>query len=160
MRRMFAVLVSVAMLAPACGDDAAPSASSPATTQASASAPPLSSTTSEPAELPPLPFGDELAQILVAGVDESGGFGVTAAVISPGFSPWVGAAGHSVRGGDGVAAMEPGMLFEIGSIDKHFTAALALRLQELELVDLDARPTPIMLAHERAFRRESEIGIT
>jgi CubicO group peptidase (beta-lactamase class C family) len=34
--------------------------------------------------------------------------------------------------------MEPAMLFEIGSIDKHFTAALALRLQELDLLDLDA----------------------
>lgn len=63
---------------------------------------------------------------------------MTAAVISPGFRPWVGAAGDSVRGSDGVVAMEPGMLFEIGSIDKHFTAALALRLQELGLLDLDA----------------------
>lgn len=138
MRRKSAVLVSAVMLATACGGEAAPHASPISTAQTGASAPPLSATTSEPVDLPSLPFGDELAQILAAGVDQSGGLGVTAAVITPGFSPWAGAAGDSVRGDQGVVTMNPEMLFEIGSIDKHFTAALALRLQELGLLDLDA----------------------
>jgi D-alanyl-D-alanine carboxypeptidase len=136
-RRVLQVLLIVALLGSACSDtpDGGTTSQARASTTAAAAA---SSSTVETIGLPPLPFGAALDAVLSTGVEEGGGFGVTAAVIAPGFAPWTGAAGDSIRGGDGDVAMKPGMLFEVGSIDKHFTAALALRLQELGLLDLDA----------------------
>lgn len=114
-----------------CGRDDGSAGTAPATE--------TPDTTIETVGAPPLPLAAELDEILSVGAEEGGGFGVTAAVIAPGFEPWSGAAGDSLRTEGGGVAMEPGMLFEVGSIDKHFTAALALRLQELGLVDLDDR---------------------
>jgi D-alanyl-D-alanine carboxypeptidase len=138
-RSLLRLLILLALLASACSDTPEGSSVSEAEVSTIATAAPGSSTsTIETVGLPRLPFGSELDAVLSAGVEEGEGFGVTAAVIAPGFQPWTGAAGDSVRASDGDVAMEPEMLFEIGSIDKHFTAALALRLQELGLVDLDA----------------------
>ncbi len=53
----------------------------------------------------PLPFGDEVQQVLVDGLAESSGAGVSAAVIVPGYEPWVGAAGFSAIGSDGLVPM-------------------------------------------------------
>jgi len=59
--------------------------------------------------------------------------GISAAVIVPGYQPWVGVAGNSQPG----APLANDMLFNVGSIAKSFEAALALKLAEEGLLNLD-----------------------
>lgn len=84
-----------------------------------------------------LPFGDELQQVLDDGLEASNGAGVSAAVIVPGYEPWVGVSGFSAVGPNGFVPMRPDMLFQIGSIEKNFTGALVLQLVEEGRLGLD-----------------------
>ena len=82
-------------------------------------------------ELQPLPFADELQKVLDDGIKASnGGAEISAAVIVPGYQPWVGVSGYSAVGPNGFVPMRPDMLFQIGSIEKNYTAALILQLVE------------------------------
>lgn len=85
----------------------------------------------------PLPFGGELQQVLVDGLEESNGAGVSAAVIVAGYEPWVGAAGFSAISSNGFVPMRPDMLFQIASAGKNFAAALMLQLVEEGRFTLD-----------------------
>jgi len=84
-----------------------------------------------------LPFGDELQEVLDDGLMASNGAGISAAVIVPGYQPWVGVSGYSAVGPNGFVPMVPDMLFQIGSIEKNFTAALMLQLVEEGRLSLD-----------------------
>jgi D-alanyl-D-alanine carboxypeptidase len=84
-----------------------------------------------------LPFGDELQRVLDDGLKASNGAGISAAVIVPGYQPWVGVSGYSAVGPNGFVPMVPDMLFQIGSIEKNFTAALMLQLVEEGRLSLD-----------------------
>jgi D-alanyl-D-alanine carboxypeptidase len=88
-------------------------------------------------ELQPLPFADELQKVLEDGLKASNGGGISAAVIVPGYKPWIGVAGTSARGPNIFIPMRPDMLFQIGSIEKNFTAALMLQLVEEGRLSLD-----------------------
>ncbi len=88
-------------------------------------------------ELGPLPFGDEVQQVLVDGLVKSNGAGVSAAVIVPGYEPWVGAAGFSAIVSDELVPMRSDMLFQIASAGKNFAAALMLQLVEEGRFTLD-----------------------
>jgi hypothetical protein len=46
-------------------------------------------------ELQPLPLADELQKVLDDGLKVSNGAGISAAVIVPGYKPWVGVSGFS-----------------------------------------------------------------
>lgn len=120
MRRKVAVMASLVVLAPACGDSAAPTTSSPPATQAAAAV---------------LPFAGELQGVLDVGMESPGAVGVSAAVVVPGFEPWVGVAGFSDPTTGEV--MRPEMMFDIGSVTKNFTAALMLLLAEGGAFSLD-----------------------
>jgi CubicO group peptidase (beta-lactamase class C family) len=74
----------------------------------------------------PLPFGEEIQKVLDDGLKASNGAGVSAAVIVPGYEPWVGVAGYSAIESNEFVLMRPDMLFHIGSVEKNFTAALML----------------------------------
>ena len=125
--RLLTLVVVAASLLTACGDDGAVTTSAPAG----------SSTTGVPGVLSPLPFADELQQVLVDGLEASNGAGVSAAVIVPGYEPWVGVAGYSAIESNEFVLMRPDMLFHIGSVEKNFTAALMLQLVEEGRLGLD-----------------------
>jgi D-alanyl-D-alanine carboxypeptidase len=91
----------------------------------------------EAGEPGPLPFGDEIQQVLDDGLEASNGAGVSVAVIVAGYDPWVGVAGYSAVEPSGFVPMRPDMLFQIGSIEKNFTAALMLQLVEEGRLGLD-----------------------
>jgi D-alanyl-D-alanine carboxypeptidase len=83
-----------------------------------------------------LPFADELQIALDEALEDGrGGYalGISAAVIVPGFEPWAGVSGDSHPG----IPVSPDMLFNVGSIAKSFEAALALKLAEEDLLNLD-----------------------
>jgi len=88
-------------------------------------------------ELQPLPFANELQKVLDDGLKASNGAGISAAVIVPGYQPWVGVSGYSTVSSYGFVPMRPDMLFQIGSIEKNFTAALMLKLVEEGRLSLD-----------------------
>jgi D-alanyl-D-alanine carboxypeptidase len=88
-------------------------------------------------ELQPLPFADELQKVLDDGLKASNGAGISAAVIVPGYQPWVGVSGFSAVGPNGFVPMRPDMLFQTGSIEKNFTATLMLQLVEEGRLSLD-----------------------
>jgi D-alanyl-D-alanine carboxypeptidase len=88
-------------------------------------------------ELQPLPFADELQKVLDDGLKASNGAGISAAVIVPGYQPWVGVSGFSAVGPNGFVPMRPDMLFQTGSIEKNFTATLILQLVEEGRLSLD-----------------------
>jgi|GEM_PF-1087067 len=81
--------------------------------------------------------GKEINDKLQAAMDESipnsGAIGVSAAVIFPDGKMWQGASGISHEG----IPITTDMLFDIGSIEKNFQAALALKLVEEGLIALD-----------------------
>ncbi len=61
--------------------------------------------------------------------------GISAAAIIPGRETWTGTDGYSTQSPE--RAIQPGMLFGIGSCSKSYTAALLLKLAEEDLLDLD-----------------------
>jgi D-alanyl-D-alanine carboxypeptidase len=85
----------------------------------------------------PLPFGDKIQKVLDDGLKASNGAGVSAAVIVPGYEPWIGVSGYSAIGPNGLVPMRPDMLFQIASADKNFVAALMLQLVEEGRLNLD-----------------------
>ena len=85
------------------------------------------------ADLPPLPFADELQSALESGLGEYGGMGLSAAVIAPGYQTWTGVAGRSHAG----APITPEMVFDIGSTHKLYTAMIVLQLAEEGVLSLD-----------------------
>lgn len=83
-----------------------------------------------------LPFAQELQIALdQALLDGQGEYdvGISAAVIVPGYKPWVGVSGNSHPG----VPVTDDMLFNVGSVAKSFEAALALKLAEEGVLDLD-----------------------
>lgn len=59
--------------------------------------------------------------------------GISAAVIVPGYRTWTGVSGTSHQG----VPIAADMLFDVGSIQKNFEAALVLKLTEEEMLSLD-----------------------
>jgi len=88
-------------------------------------------------ELQPLPFADELQKVLDDGLKASNGAGISAAVIVSGYQPWVGVSGYSAVRPTYFVMMRPDMLFQTGSMEKNFTAALMLQLVEEGQLSLD-----------------------
>lgn len=84
---------------------------------------------------PELPFAQELQeaidQVLQAYPDNE--LGISAAVLVPGYRVWAGASGYSHQG----VPVTADALFNVGSIQKNFEAALALRLAEDDVLSLD-----------------------
>ncbi len=80
-----------------------------------------------------LPFGSDLQAVLDETLAEYNGFGVTAAVIVPGYDMWVGTSGIS----HDTVPITPDSVFHAGSIGKNFTATLVLQLAEEGVLSLD-----------------------
>ncbi|MHC5100685.1 MAG: serine hydrolase domain-containing protein [Planctomycetota bacterium] len=76
---------------------------------------------------------DRMQRILDKGISKYGARGVSAAVIFPDGKVWTGVSGIS----HDTVAIEPGMLFAIGSITKNIVAALTLKLAEENVLSLD-----------------------
>jgi CubicO group peptidase (beta-lactamase class C family) len=72
-----------------------------------------------------LPFSQKLLDVLDDGLKTTGGSGVSAAVIVSGKGSWVGVSGMSDP--KMAESIEPNMLFDIASVGKTFTSALAAR---------------------------------
>lgn len=87
------------------------------------------------ASLPELPYSQKLQEAIyqVVSVYSEHEFGISAAIIVPGFSPWTGVSGYSHSN----VPIAKDMLFDVGSIQKNFEAALVLELAEDELLSLD-----------------------
>jgi len=84
--------------------------------------------------LPELPFGDDLQAILDDALAQyAEGKGLSAAVIVPGYQPWVGVSGIS----HGTTPITPETIFDAGSTHKNFTAAAVLILAEEGFFSLD-----------------------
>jgi len=84
-----------------------------------------------------LPYAADLQSALERALHDGQGpyrLGISAAVIVPGYVPWVGVAGQSRPG----APITPDMLFNVGSVAKSLEASLALKLAEDGRLDLDA----------------------
>ena len=82
---------------------------------------------------PDASIGPALQAAMDESIKDSGVTGVSAAVVFPDGSLWKGASGLSHQG----VPMTTEMLFDIGSIQKNFMAALTLRLVEEGLLGLD-----------------------
>jgi D-alanyl-D-alanine carboxypeptidase len=78
-------------------------------------------------------FYNDLQQVLDHGVDNFKGKGISAAVILPDGSTWMGVSGVSY----GSVSIETDMRFGAGSITKNFTAAALLKLAEEGKLNLD-----------------------
>jgi CubicO group peptidase (beta-lactamase class C family) len=84
--------------------------------------------------LPDLPFGSRLQEILDDTMAQfDAGKGISAAVIVPGYQPWVGESGIS----HGATPITPETVFDAGSTHKNFTAAAVLLLAEEGVLTLD-----------------------
>jgi D-alanyl-D-alanine carboxypeptidase len=113
---------------------------------AAACVPPVTKELHSRPKLPNLPYAGELQAALELALLEAQGsydLGISAAAVVPGYKPWSGVTGNS-RPGVPVTA---GMLFNVGSVAKTFEAALALRLAEQGLLDLDAPLSTWLPAH-------------
>lgn len=87
-------------------------------------------------DLPELPYAAELQTALDRALQEGQGkhdLGISAAVLVPGYEPWLGVSGSSQPG----VPITADMLFNMGSIAKSLEAALALQLAEEGALDLD-----------------------
>ncbi len=87
-------------------------------------------------DLPELPYAAQLQSALDQALQDGQGahdLGISAAVLVPGYEPWLGVSGNSHPG----APVTTDMLFNMGSIAKSFEAALALQLAEEGALDLD-----------------------
>jgi len=82
---------------------------------------------------PELPISQELQEVLDQGLQQYKGFGMSAAVIVPGYAPWVGVSGFSQAN----VPITPDMVFHAGSVSKNFIAALTLQLVEEGKLTLD-----------------------
>ena len=80
-----------------------------------------------------LPLEDRMQKILDKVISKYGARGVSAAVIFPNGRIWTGVSGIS----HDTVAIEPDMLFAIGSITKNVVAALTLKLAEEHILSLD-----------------------
>ena len=89
----------------------------------------------EEPSLPALPFAsqlqDAISQALPSNQDQPD-LGISAAVIVPGYSTWAGVSGNSHLG----VRMTEDMLFDAGSIEKNFQAALVLELAQEKRLSL------------------------
>jgi len=89
----------------------------------------------EEQSLPELPFAYDLQeaidQVLLAYPDYD--LGISAAVIMPGYRTWTGVSGYSHQS----VPIKADMLFDVGSVQKNFEAALVLRLAEDGVLSLD-----------------------
>lgn len=95
---------------------------------------------------PELPYAAELQAALDQALQKGQGshtLGISAAVIAPGYQPWVGVTGDSQPG----VPVHADMLFNVGSVAKTYEAALALKLAEQGRFDLDARISTWLPAH-------------
>ncbi|MBN1763753.1 MAG: beta-lactamase family protein [Sedimentisphaerales bacterium] len=81
------------------------------------------------------PLEDRMQKILDKGISKYGARGVSAAVIFPDGNVWTGVSGISYD----TVAIEPDMLFAIGSVTKNFVATLTLKLAEEQILSLDDR---------------------
>jgi D-alanyl-D-alanine carboxypeptidase len=79
------------------------------------------------------PLDDTLQAILDTGIAQHGAQGVSAAVLFPDGRLWTGVSGLS----HDTVAIEPEMLFAIGSVTKNVVAALTLQLAEENVLSLD-----------------------
>jgi D-alanyl-D-alanine carboxypeptidase len=90
----------------------------------------------EEASLPELPYASKLQEAIDQALQTDRGsheLGISAAVVVPGYRTWTGCSGISLPG----VPITTDMLFDAGSIEKNFEAALALRLAEDGALDLD-----------------------
>lgn len=78
-------------------------------------------------------LSEQLDAILRDTLEAYHGTGVSAAVLMPGRQPWIGASGRSY----GSVSITPQMLFGVSSVTKVYVAALALRLAEEGLLNLE-----------------------
>ncbi len=108
-----------------------------------------SSTRQGPADLP---YAEELQIALDQALEHGRGeydVGLSAAVVAPGYKPWVGVSGDSHAG----VPVTTDMLFNMGSIAKSFEAALALKLAERGALDLDRPISTWLPPHARVDGR-------
>jgi D-alanyl-D-alanine carboxypeptidase len=82
---------------------------------------------------PALPYARELQDALDAGRESAGLVGISAAIIVPGYEPWLGTSGESHPG---QPATED-MLFDMGSAGKILVGPLMVKLAEEGLISLD-----------------------
>jgi len=93
-------------------------------------------TTDTPTELPSLPYAAELQAAIdqvMAVHSEDFSLGISAAVVVPGYQTWTGVSGYSQPG----VPITSDMLFNAGSVEKNFQAALVLKLVEEGALELD-----------------------
>ena len=85
--------------------------------------------------LPELSFGHELQEVIdrVLSAYPDYDLGISAAVIVPDHRPWTGVSGYSHQS----VPITTDMLFNVGSIQKNFEAALVLKLVEDDTLSLD-----------------------
>ena len=84
--------------------------------------------------LPELPYGDDLQAILDDTLSQyAAGKGLSAAIIVPGYQPWLGVSGIS----HGTTPITPETVFDAGSTHKNFTGAAILILAEQGVFSLD-----------------------
>lgn len=99
-----------------------------------------------------LPYAGELQaaldRVLEAGQGEYD-LGISAAVIVPGYEPWLGVSGSSHPG----VPLSRDMLFNVGSVAKSFEAALALQYAEEGLLDLDDPISTWLPEHDKVDGR-------
>jgi D-alanyl-D-alanine carboxypeptidase len=86
-------------------------------------------------DLPELPYTNNLQkaidQVLLAYLEYD--LGISAAVLVPGYRTWTGASGYSHQS----VLITNDMLFDVGSVQKNFEAALVLKLVEDDVLSLD-----------------------
>jgi D-alanyl-D-alanine carboxypeptidase len=85
------------------------------------------------AQLPELPFSQELHDALDDGLEQYGGMGISAAIIVPGYATWLGVSGVS----HGTTPITTKTLFSAGSITKMYTAVTILQLAEEGVLSLE-----------------------
>ncbi len=92
-------------------------------------------TSYEDDSLPELPFAHELQGAIdrVLSAYPNYGLGISAAAIVPGYRTWTGVSGYSHQS----VPITDDMLFNVGSIQKNFEAALVLKLAEDGMLSLD-----------------------
>ena len=84
--------------------------------------------------LPVLPVADQLQSILEDTLAQyEAGKGISAAIIVPGYQPWIGVSGVS----HGATPITPETVFDAGSAHKNYTAAAILLLAEEGTLSLD-----------------------